>query len=98
MTSFAPENRPKFRRRTPSKRPLARLGITLPAPLARRVRAYCDVADLPVSVFLERAARRYLKRLETPENKAFAPTPEADASASFVGLSVDDERGVITVY
>lgn len=98
MTGNARKNKWKIRRRKPSQKPLVRLGITLPPALTQRVRAYCDAANLPVSVFLERAARRYLKRLETPENNGVTPTPETVESSTFAGLTVDDERGVIAVY
>lgn len=56
------------RKRSPTGRPMVRRQISFLASVAKPALAYCDERGIPFSVFVERATRRYLRRLQKREN------------------------------
>lgn len=94
-----------LRRRSPTGEQLEKIGVTLRPRDVERVRAFCETAKLPLSVFFEKAARLYLRRekrrqkeSEPPENKRLRNAPEILDDGELSGVRVDGDGAVFTVF
>lgn len=77
------------RKRSPTGRPMVRRQISFLASVARPALAYCDEREIPFSVFVERATRRYLRRLQRREN--------GGAEKKKIALRVADNAPTLTI-